>query len=163
LVAHLDSLPLASQRSLLIADQDEVPGTGRATECALTQLPEDISGTVVVTYGDVPLLTTETINDLVEVHESSSNAVTVLSAVDDPTGYGRIVRDSSGALLRIVEEKDANEDERAISEINSGIYAFDAVALKEALASLTTDNAQGEKYLTDVIGLSRQAGRAVAA
>ena len=164
LVAHLDSLPLASQRSLLIADQDEVPGTGRATECALTQLPEDISGTVVVTYGDVPLLTTETINDLVEVHESSSNAVTVLSAeVDDPTGYGRIVRDSSGALLRIVEQKDANEDELAISEINSGIYAFDAVALKEALASLTTDNAQGEKYLTDVIGLSRQAGRPVAA
>ena len=164
LVAHLDSLPLASQRSLVIADQDEIPGTGRATECALTQLPEDISGTVVVTYGDVPLLRTETINDLVEVHESSSNAVTVLSAeVEDPTGYGRIVRDSSGALLRIVEQKDADEDERAISEINSGIYAFDAVALKEALASLTTDNAQGEKYLTDVIGLSRRAGRAVAA
>ncbi|MCS4591402.1 bifunctional UDP-N-acetylglucosamine diphosphorylase/glucosamine-1-phosphate N-acetyltransferase GlmU [Brevibacterium sediminis] len=164
LVAHLDSLPVSSQRTLLIADQDEVPGTGRATECALTQLPEDLSGTVVVTYGDVPLLTTETINGLVEIHESNANAVTVLSAeVNDPTGYGRIVRDANGSLLRIVEQKDAGDEERAIREINSGIYAFDAAALKEGLASLTTDNAQGEKYLTDVIGHSREAGRPVAA
>ena len=164
LVAHLDSLPVSSQRTLLIADQDEVPGTGRATECALTQLPEDLSGTVVVTYGDVPLLTTETITGLVEIHESNANAVTVLSAeVDDPTGYGRIIRDEAGSLLRIVEQKDANETERAVREINSGIYAFDASALKEGLASLTTDNAQGEKYLTDVIGHAREAGRSVAA
>jgi ribose-phosphate pyrophosphokinase len=164
LVAHLDSLPVSSQRTLLIADQDEVPGTGRATECALTQLPEDLSGTVVVTYGDVPLLTTETINGLVEIHESNANAVTVLSAeVDDPTGYGRIIRDEAGSLQRIVEQKDANETERAVREINSGIYAFDASALREGLASLTTDNAQGEKYLTDVIGHSREAGRSVAA
>ncbi|MGO2036965.1 MAG: bifunctional UDP-N-acetylglucosamine diphosphorylase/glucosamine-1-phosphate N-acetyltransferase GlmU [Brevibacterium sp.] len=164
LVAHLDSLPVASTRTVLIADQDEVPGTGRAAECALTQLPEDLSGTVVVTYGDVPLLTAETISSLVEVHESARNAVTVLSAeVDEPTGYGRIVRDASGALLRIVEQKDASEDERAIREINSGIYAFDAADLRAGLASLTTDNAQGEKYLTDVIGHSREAGRPVAA
>ncbi|TGD08994.1 bifunctional UDP-N-acetylglucosamine diphosphorylase/glucosamine-1-phosphate N-acetyltransferase GlmU [Brevibacterium sp. S111] len=164
LVAHLDSLPVTSQRTLLIADQDEVPGTGRATECALTQLPEDLTGTVVVTYGDVPLLTTETINGLVEIHESAANAVTVLSAeVDDPNGYGRIVRDANGSLLRIVEQKDADDDERSIREINSGIYAFDAAALKEGLASLTTDNAQGEKYLTDVIGHSRQSGLSVAA
>jgi bifunctional UDP-N-acetylglucosamine pyrophosphorylase/glucosamine-1-phosphate N-acetyltransferase len=164
LVAHLDSLPVSSQRTLLIADQDEVPGTGRATECALTQLPEDLTGTVVVTYGDVPLLTTETITGLVEIHESNANAVTVLSAeVDDPTGYGRIIRDEAGSLLRIVEQKDANETERAVREINSGIYAFDASALREGLASLTTDNAQGEKYLTDVIGHSREAGRSVAA
>ncbi|MGC3023315.1 bifunctional UDP-N-acetylglucosamine diphosphorylase/glucosamine-1-phosphate N-acetyltransferase GlmU [Brevibacterium sp. FAM 24630] len=164
LVAHLDSLPVTSQRTLLIADQDEVPGTGRATECALTQLPEDLTGTVVVTYGDVPLLTTETINGLVEIHESAANAVTVLSAeVDDPNGYGRIVRDANSSLLRIVEQKDADDDERSIREINSGIYAFDAAALKEGLASLTTDNAQGEKYLTDVIGHSRQSGLSVAA
>ncbi|MDN6259987.1 MAG: bifunctional UDP-N-acetylglucosamine diphosphorylase/glucosamine-1-phosphate N-acetyltransferase GlmU, partial [Corynebacterium sp.] len=128
------------------------------------QLPEDLSGTVVVTYGDVPLLTADTINSLVEVHESSHNAVTVLSAeVDDPNGYGRIVRDASGSLLRIVEHKDASEDQRSIREINSGIYAFDAAALRDGLASLTTDNAQGEKYLTDVIGFSRDAGHSVAA
>lgn len=164
LVSHLDSLPIASSRTLLVADQDEVPGTGRATECALTQLPEDISGTVVVTYGDVPLLTTETIDSLVQAHEAASNAVTVLSAeVADPDGYGRIVRDATGALLRIVEQKDAGHDERTIREINSGIYAFDAAALKQGLASLTTDNAQGEKYLTDVIGFSREAGLSVAA
>ncbi|WP_309132827.1 bifunctional UDP-N-acetylglucosamine diphosphorylase/glucosamine-1-phosphate N-acetyltransferase GlmU [Brevibacterium sp.] len=164
LVAHLESLPEASTQTVLIADQDEIPGTGRATECALSQLPEDISGTVVVTYGDVPLLTAETISGLVEIHESSHNAVTVLSAeVDDPTGYGRIVRDASGSLLRIVEQKDASDEERAIREINSGIYAFDAAALRQGLTSLTTDNAQGEKYLTDVIGYSRQAGLAVAA
>ncbi|GAA1866257.1 bifunctional UDP-N-acetylglucosamine diphosphorylase/glucosamine-1-phosphate N-acetyltransferase GlmU [Brevibacterium marinum] len=164
LVAHLDSLPIDSAQTVLIADQDEVPGTGRATECALTQLPEDLTGTVVVTYGDVPLLTAETINSLVEVHESSHNAVTVLSAeVDDPAGYGRIVRDASGALLRIVEQKDASDDQRSIREINSGIYAFDASALKTGLAALTTDNSQGEKYLTDVIGSSREAGGSVAA
>lgn len=164
LVSHLESLSINSTQTVLIADQDEVPGTGRATECALTQLPEDLSGTVVVTYGDVPLLTADTINSLVEVHESSHNAVTVLSAeVDDPTGYGRIVRDASGSLLRIVEQKDASEDQRSIREINSGIYAFDAAALRDGLASLTTDNAQGEKYLTDVIGFSRDAGHSVAA
>ena len=119
---------------------------------------------MVVTYGDVPLLTADTINSLVEVHESSYNAVTVLSAeVDDPNGYGRIVRDASGSLLRIVEQKDASEDQRSIREINSGIYAFDAAALRDGLASLTTDNAQGEKYLTDVIGFSRDAGHSVAA
>ncbi|RBP63673.1 UDP-N-acetylglucosamine pyrophosphorylase /glucosamine-1-phosphate N-acetyltransferase [Brevibacterium sanguinis] len=164
LVAHLQSLPETSTQTVLIADQDEVPGTGRATECALSQLPEDLSGTVVVTYGDVPLLTAETIAGLVEIHESSHNAVTVLSAeVDDPTGYGRIVRDAAGSLLRIVEHKDATDEERAIREINSGIYAFDAAALRQGLASLTTDNVQGEKYLTDVIGFSRQEGLAVAA
>ncbi len=164
LVAHLESLPESSTQTVLIADQDEIPGTGRATECALSQLPEDISGTIVVTYGDVPLLTAETIGGLVEIHESSHNAVTVLSAeVDDPTGYGRIVRDASGSLLRIVEHKDASDEERAIREINSGIYAFDAAALKQGLAALTTDNAQGEKYLTDVIGFSREGGLAVAA
>ncbi|GAA1635639.1 MULTISPECIES: bifunctional UDP-N-acetylglucosamine diphosphorylase/glucosamine-1-phosphate N-acetyltransferase GlmU [Brevibacterium] len=164
LVAHLEDLSITSTRTVLVADQDEVPGTGRATECALTQLPADLDGTVVVTYGDVPLLTTETITGLVEVHEGERNAVTVLSAeVGDPTGYGRIVRDGAGNLLRIVEQKDATEAERAIHEINSGIYAFDAAALRTGLSSLTTDNAQGEKYLTDVVAVSHDAGLPVAA
>ncbi|WP_029089581.1 bifunctional UDP-N-acetylglucosamine diphosphorylase/glucosamine-1-phosphate N-acetyltransferase GlmU [Brevibacterium album] len=162
--AHVDQVSESIARSVLIADQDDVPGTGRAAECALTQLPETLTGTVVVTYGDVPLLTAMTLDELVAHHEERGNAVTVLSAqVANPHGYGRIVRDASGALERIVEEKDADEAVRAITEINSGIYAFDLAALRRSLAQVSTDNAQAEKYLTDVIGIERAAGSRVAA
>ncbi|GAA2087224.1 bifunctional UDP-N-acetylglucosamine diphosphorylase/glucosamine-1-phosphate N-acetyltransferase GlmU [Brevibacterium salitolerans] len=162
--AHVEHVSASVRRSVLIADQDHVPGTGRAAECALTQLPESLSGTVVVTYGDVPLLTTATLEQLIAHHEEQGNAVTVLSAqVSDPHGYGRIVRDAAGGLERIVEEKDADDAVRAITEINSGIYAFDLAALRRALAQVSTENAQGEKYLTDVIGIEREAGSRVAA
>ncbi|MFB9775275.1 bifunctional UDP-N-acetylglucosamine diphosphorylase/glucosamine-1-phosphate N-acetyltransferase GlmU [Brevibacterium otitidis] len=161
---HVATIAEAIDRQVLVADQDDVPGTGRAAECALTQLPEDLTGTVVVTYGDVPLLTAETLTDLVAFHEERSGAVTVLSAeVARPQGYGRIVRDAAGDLARIVEEKDATEDEKRICEINSGIYAFDAAVLRESLAQVGTDNAQAEKYLTDVIGIARAAGGTVTA
>lgn len=161
---HVASIAQSGDWSVLVADQDDVPGTGRAVECALTQLPDQLTGTVVVTYGDVPLLESSTIHQLVEFHEAHSNAVTVLSAnVEKPTGYGRIVRDATGALERIVEEKDATDEQRAIREINSGIYAFDAGVLRASLAAVDTNNAQGEKYLTDVIGIARQQGSAVAA
>lgn len=161
---HVASIASSGEWSVLVADQDDMPGTGRAVECALTQLPQDLTGTVVVTYGDVPLLQSDTIRDLVGFHEEHSNAVTVLSAhVSQPAGYGRIVRDATGNLEAIVEEKDATEAQRAITEINSGIYAFDAHVLRTALAQVGTDNAQGEKYLTDVIGIARSAGSAVAA
>ncbi|WGW10771.1 bifunctional UDP-N-acetylglucosamine diphosphorylase/glucosamine-1-phosphate N-acetyltransferase GlmU [Saxibacter everestensis] len=147
-----------------IADQDEIPGTGRAAECALAMLPTGLSGTIVVSYGDVPLLTSETINELVRFHESGGHGVSVLSAdVADPAGYGRIIRDADGQVLRIVEQKDADETERSITEINSGIYAFDAEVLRAALQKVGTDNAQGEKYLTDVLAHARQAGSTVAA
>lgn len=161
---HVSAIAEAIDRQVLVADQDDIPGTGRAAECALTQLPEDLTGTVVVTYGDVPLLTAETLSDLVAFHEQRSGAVTVLSAeVARPHGYGRIVRDAGGNLERIVEEKDASDEEKQITEINSGIYAFDATVLRESLAQVSTDNAQAEKYLTDVIGIARAAGGAVAA
>ena len=161
---HVSAIAEAIDRQVLVADQDDIPGTGRAAECALTQLPEDLTGTVVVTYGDVPLLTAETLSDLVDFHEQRSGAVTVLSAeVARPHGYGRIVRDAGGNLERIVEEKDASDEEKQITEINSGIYAFDAAVLRESLAQVSTDNAQAEKYLTDVIGIARAAGGAVAA
>ncbi len=161
---HVSAIAEAIDRQVLVADQDDIPGTGRAAECALTQLPEDLTGTVVVTYGDVPLLTAETLSDLVDFHEQRSGAVTVLSAeVARPHGYGRIVRDAGGNLERIVEEKDASDEEKQITEINSGIYAFDATVLRESLAQVSTDNAQAEKYLTDVIGIARAAGGAVAA
>ena len=156
-----------------IADQDEVKGTGRAAECALEMLPGDLSGTVLVTYGDVPLLATQTLTELTTAHEQGGNAVTVLTAVvPNPTGYGRILRDAAGSVAGIIEHKDAlkareegteHKDAVEIREINSGIYAFDAAVLRESLAKVTTDNAQGEKYLTDVLGLAREAGGRVEA
>jgi bifunctional UDP-N-acetylglucosamine pyrophosphorylase/glucosamine-1-phosphate N-acetyltransferase len=158
--AHIE----ACDPDCLIADQDEIKGTGRAVECGLAALPADLTGTVVVTYGDVPLLTSDTLRDLLRAHEASAVGVTVVtSRITDPTGYGRIVRDADGAVARIVEQKDASEAERAITEVNSGIYAFDAVLLREALAGLGTDNAQGEKYLTDVVAVAQARGRGAAA
>lgn len=165
-VEHL----LAHTPDLIIADQDDIPGTGRAVELGL-QAVGDVTGTVVVTYGDVPLLTPETLNALVTEHQESANAVTVLSAnVPDATGYGRIVRDDNGLVTHIVEHKDAlkiAEDTgdtsiADITEINSGIYAFDGQVLARTLAEVTTDNVQGEKYLTDVLSLARAEGGRVA-
>jgi bifunctional UDP-N-acetylglucosamine pyrophosphorylase / glucosamine-1-phosphate N-acetyltransferase len=148
----------------VIADQDEVKGTGRATECALDALPQGLDGTILVTYGDVPLLAGDTLADLVTAHEATQSAVTVITAhLDDPTGYGRILRAGDGAVEGIVEQKDATDEQRAITEINSGIYAFDASVLRTALDKVGTDNAQGEKYLTDVLAIARQAGGRVSA
>jgi bifunctional UDP-N-acetylglucosamine pyrophosphorylase / glucosamine-1-phosphate N-acetyltransferase len=154
----------ALDAGLVIADQDDVKGTGRAVECGLDALPADIEGTVLVTYGDVPLLTGDTLVELTVAHLEARSAVSVVTAhLTDPTGYGRVVRDAAGQVERIVEHKDASEHERSITEINSGIYAFDARVLREALAQVGTNNAQGEKYLTDVIAIARGAGRAVRA
>ncbi|MDN4644753.1 bifunctional UDP-N-acetylglucosamine diphosphorylase/glucosamine-1-phosphate N-acetyltransferase GlmU [Arthrobacter sp. PsM3] len=160
--AHINAVDPAA----LIVDQDEVPGTGRAVEAALQALDArgPLSGTVVVTYGDVPLLTGQLLAELVASHEAGHNAVTVLTAVlDDATGYGRILRAADGSVTGIREHKDATDAERGIREVNSGIYAFDAAVLRDSLAHVTTDNAQGEKYLTDVLGLVRAAGGRVAA
>ncbi len=157
----------------IIADQDDIDGTGRATECALAALPDDLEGTVLVTTGDTPLLTTDALLALTERHERERNAVTVLTAhVDDPTGYGRVLRDSAGVVRGIIEHKDALRafdegtefrDALNITEINSAIYAFDATVLRQCLGRLTTDNVQGERYLTDVVALAREAGGRVAA
>jgi len=145
------------------AVQAEQNGTGHAVECALAVLP-DLAGTVVVTYADIPLLTGETLAGLVASHESAGDAVTILTAeLADPTGYGRVVRDADGTVSAVVEQKDADDAQRAVREINSGIYAFDAGVLRDALARLDTDNAQGELYLTDVVGIARGDGRRVGA
>jgi bifunctional UDP-N-acetylglucosamine pyrophosphorylase / glucosamine-1-phosphate N-acetyltransferase len=146
-----------------IAVQDQQLGTGHAVACALQALPE-LHGVVLVTYGDVPLLAPDTVTDLVARHIDDGNAVTVLTAeVPDPTGYGRIVRNAGGGVLGIVEHQDADPSVLEIREINSGIYAFDAAVLKACLARLSTDNAQGELYLTDVLGMARTDGRRVGA
>lgn len=147
-----------------VAVQHEQRGTGHAASVALEALSSPPTGTVVVTYGDVPLLRTATLTALVASHERDGNAVTVLSAeVADPTGYGRVVRDDDGGVLRIVEHRDAGENERAVREINSGVYAFDAAALLAALPRLAPQNDQGELYLTDVVGLARADGHRVGA
>ena len=149
----------ALDAGLVIADQDDVKGTGRAVECGLDALPANLSGTVLVTYGDVPLLTGDTLVELTAAHLESGSAVSVVTAnLADPTGYGRVVRDAEGRVERIVEHKDATDAERALTEINSGIYAFDAALLREALAQVGTDNVQGEKYLTDVVAIARTSG-----
>ena len=148
----------------LVADQDDVPGTGRAVQCALGALPDGETGTVVVTSGDVPLLAGDTLAALVASHTRGGNAVTVLTAeVPDPTGYGRVIRTGSGEVTAIVEQKDADEAQRAVREINAGIYAFAGDVLAKALARVGRDNAQGEVYLTDVLAIARGDGGRVAA
>jgi bifunctional UDP-N-acetylglucosamine pyrophosphorylase / glucosamine-1-phosphate N-acetyltransferase len=148
----------------VIADQDEVKGTGRATECALDALPAGLEGTVLVTCGDVPLLTAQTLCGLLEAHVASGSAATVITAtLPDPSGYGRILRAVDGSVAGIVEQKDATEAQRGITEINSGLYAFDAVVLRKALSQVGADNAQGEKYLTDVLGIVCRDGLRVSA
>ncbi|MDW5326442.1 bifunctional UDP-N-acetylglucosamine diphosphorylase/glucosamine-1-phosphate N-acetyltransferase GlmU [Plantactinospora sp. KLBMP9567] len=142
--------------------QAEQHGTGHAVRIALESAP-DAGGTVVVLNGDVPLLRPETVTELVAAHEAASAAATVLAAeVADPTGLGRIVRGADGGLERIVEERDASAAQRAIREINAGIYAFDAALLRDALGKLSTDNDQGEEYLTDVFGQFAATGETVA-
>ncbi len=153
--AHL----AAHAPSVEVAVQEHQRGTGDAVRCALEALPS-LAGTLVVTYGDVPLLTTATLQQLVRVHADEGNAATVLTAeVTDPTGYGRIVRAADGGVEAIVEERDATQQQRELREINSGVYAFDVAALRDAISRLTTDNAQGQLYLTDVLAIVRAGGR----
>ncbi|UBH06845.1 bifunctional protein GlmU [Leucobacter sp. Psy1] len=148
----------------VIVDQDDVPGTGRAVEQAVAALPADFDGSVVVLSGDVPLIDTSMLERLVRGHTDGGRAMTMLSAIfDNPTGLGRILRDTSGAVTGIVEEKDASDAERRVTEINGGVYVFARRALEQALAEITTENAQGEKYLTDAAARILSVGGAVEA
>ncbi|MEU3620932.1 UDP-N-acetylglucosamine diphosphorylase/glucosamine-1-phosphate N-acetyltransferase [Amycolatopsis coloradensis] len=162
--AQLAKAGEALGREVVTAVQEEQKGTGHAVSCALSALPGGLTGTVVVSYGDVPLLDTETLASLVAEHTSTGNAVTVLTAVvENPAGYGRIIRDENGVVTSIVEQKDATPEQHEIAEINSGVYAFDASVLVDGLSKLSTDNAQGELYLTDVLGIARGDGKGVGA
>jgi len=145
----------------VVVDQDETPGTGRAVEVALPVL-DGFRGDVLVLSGDVPLLEPATLADLIATHRARHAAVTLLSAVvGDPTGYGRVIRDDSGDVQRIVEQKDANDDEISVNEINAGVYVFRVDTLRTHLPRLDSANAQGERYLTDVVGLARGEGEVV--
>ncbi|MGI9062249.1 MAG: bifunctional UDP-N-acetylglucosamine diphosphorylase/glucosamine-1-phosphate N-acetyltransferase GlmU [Pseudonocardiaceae bacterium] len=162
--AHLEVVAAALGRTVDAPVQSEQRGTGHAVSCALAVLPAELTGTVVVTCGDVPLLDTATLADLVAAHHRARHGVTVLSArLVDPAGYGRILRDPDGEVTAIVEHRDATGQQQAITEINAGVYAFDATVLRAALGRLGTGNSQGELYLTDVLGLARAAGRPVGA
>jgi bifunctional UDP-N-acetylglucosamine pyrophosphorylase/glucosamine-1-phosphate N-acetyltransferase len=144
--------------------QEEQNGTGHAVRVALAAVPEDAEGTVVVLPGDAPLLSGETLAALVAEHEASGSAATLLTSVlDDPTGYGRVLRDASGSVLRMVEQRDASPEELAVTEAGTSVYAFDHTLLREAVTKLSTDNAQGEEYLPDVIGILVDAGHQVGA
>ena len=177
-VAHA----LEVDADVLIADQDDIPGTGRAVQCGLGVLDADagsghgaveaepssgaVDGAVVVLAGDIPLLDGATLSALLDAHAAGAHAVTVLTTeVDDPTGYGRILRDADGGpdVVAIVEEKDADDAQRAVREINSSVYVFDSAVLRGCLGRLGRDNAQGEVYLTDVLALARADGGRVRA
>ena len=174
--AHRDAVAaevLATFPEAVIADQDDIPGTGRAAECGLAALPAELTGTVIVTYGDTPLLSAETLVSLTERHEATANSITVLTThVPDPSGYGRILRDTDGNVTGIIEDKDARAAQAEggplaqaveIDEINSGIYAFSVDVLRELLPQIGTANNLHEKYLTDVLALAKGRGGRVEA
>ena len=160
----------SAEAGVFIAVQEEQLGTGHAVRVCIEQIAaqgfdlDSLSGPVLVLAGDAPLVQGTTLANLIAHHAESAAAVTVLSAhLADPQGYGRIVRDATGQVRGIVEHRDASEAERQIDEVNSGTYVFDAAMLREALALVTTDNAQGEEYLTDVVGIAHGRGHLVAA
>ncbi len=160
----LDELAEVLGRRIDIAVQDQQLGTGHAVACGLAALPADFAGTFVVTSGDVPLLDAETLAELIATHGSETAAATVLTTtLPDPTGYGRILRTQDREVIGIVEEFDATASQRAITEVNAGVYAFDIAALRSALDRLHPHNAQHELYLTDVISIIRQDGHIVRA
>ena len=142
--------------------QAERNGTGHAVQLALVGAPQ--IGTVLVVAGDTPLLNPLTLNEFLTAHQEAGNEVSVLTAqLPDPKGYGRIIRDEDGSILRIVEERDANDFEKAIDEINTGVYLFDIAALAQSVAQITNKNSQGELYLTDVIALIKESSNKAAA
>ncbi len=141
--------------------QAEQKGTGHAVMQAIDVI-KNSKGEVVILNGDTPLITAETINKAIEYHKNNGNQATVITAIlDDATGYGRIVRDNDGSVLKIVEQKDASKEEKKINEVNSGMYVFDAQPLVYALDKITPNNAQGEYYLTDTLEILLSAGKKI--
>ncbi len=141
--------------------QEQQLGTGHAVRQAEELLGHEEGSTIVI-CGDTPLVKSETIKAMLEQHTASGAAATILTAsIDQPFGYGRIIRDGNGHVQRIVEQKDCSEEEQAVQEINTGTYCFDNRKLFAALAQVNNSNSQGEYYLTDVIGIFREAGELI--
>ena len=163
-MAFLDARPSGAM-AVRTAVQAEQRGTGHALGCAWPAI-DALGATreLVVLCGDAPLIRARTIADLVGLHRARAAGATILTAdLDDPTGYGRIVRAPGGDVEGIVEDRDASPAERALTEINSADYVFDRRAVQDALARVTADNRQGELYLTDTIALLKAEGRPILA
>jgi bifunctional UDP-N-acetylglucosamine pyrophosphorylase / glucosamine-1-phosphate N-acetyltransferase len=147
------------QGEVTFAVQAEQLGTGHAVHCAMPKL-EDKADTVLILCGDTPLITAATIKSMLQAHQSTSAAVTVMTAdFANPFGYGRVLKGDDGSITAIVEEKDASAEERKIREVNAGVYCVDRAFLAEAVARLDSNNAQGEFYLTDVVRQAASQGR----
>ena len=159
-VGHRAPLVRDSLRGREVAFAEQVPqlGTGHAVQMAWPAL-ESGPGTLLVLAGDMPLIRTATLRRLLERHAREGNAVTFLSGLlEDPAGYGRVIRDAKDEFVKIVEERDATPEEKAVAEVNSGIYCFIRDALQEALGFLRADNRQQEYYLTDTLSFIRDRG-----
>lgn len=147
-----DTVSSLLPEGVIEAVQEEQLGTGHATRIALDAIEVDPEDTVVVLYGDMPLLTTGLIRDLAKL-DGAEAARMITADLEDPSGYGRVLRDGDGTVIGVVEERDCTPEQRAIREINAGVYAFRAGVLESALSGVSNDNAQGEYYLTDVVGI----------
>ena len=154
---------LSGYDNIIFLEQQEQLGTGHAVYVTRKNF-KDFKGTIIIMPGDVPLLKEKTLENLIKVHEEKQAVATVLTVdLDDPTGYGRIVRNDEGYVEKIVEHKDASEEFRKIKEINSGIFCFDAQELFSVLPKIGKDNSQSEMYLTDVLELLNEEGKPIAA
>lgn len=145
--------------SLAFALQPQQRGTGHAARCGMTAIPRDFAGDILVTYGDLPMLSPATLQAFRAVHRAAASAVSLITTTLPHAGaYGRVIRDSSSEVTAIVEAKDASAEQLAITEINTGVYLVDAAFLRAALDELAPNNVQGEYYLTDIVGIARARG-----
>ncbi len=141
---------------LAFALQAEQRGTGHATRCGIAAIARDFAGDILVTYGDLPMLSPATLKAFRAAHRAAQSCLSFISAkVADAGAYGRVIRDFTNGVTAIVEARDATSEQRAITEINTGVYLVDAAFLREALDTLAPNNAQGEYYLTDIVALAR--------
>jgi bifunctional UDP-N-acetylglucosamine pyrophosphorylase/glucosamine-1-phosphate N-acetyltransferase len=163
LKSYLATSASSKGHAIEIAIQDEQLGTGHAVKCALPAL-QGFTGTVLITYADHPLFTAETLKLFTQYHSFKKATLTMLSfKAPPPNGYGKVIRDGKGQVIRITEAKDCNPEEALIAEVNSGFYAVDSSFLKPAVESLTNSNAQGEYYLTDIVEKACKEGQTVTA
>jgi UDP-N-acetylglucosamine diphosphorylase/glucosamine-1-phosphate N-acetyltransferase len=152
---------VARQADLRYALQEEQLGTGHAVMCAMPAVPET-TRCVVVLCGDVPLLKATTLHRFISDHRSQHRMLSILAVhLSDPTGYGRVVQDEQGNVIGIVEEADATRSERTIKLVNTGIYCIERSFLETALHQIHADNAQGEYYLTDIVGVAHAGGHSI--